>query len=41
MFIRNFIYTFETTDKIVKHYSNLGNNRVNYPFGYGEKIYIF
>ena len=41
MFIRNFIYTFETTDNIVSYSSNLGNNRVNYPFAYGEKIYIF
>ena len=40
MFIRDFIYTFETTDKIVKYCSNLVNNNVNYPFAYG-KIYIF
>ena len=41
MFIRNFIYTFDNTDKIVKYSSNLGNNRVNYPFAYGEKKYIY
>ena len=42
MFIQNFIYTFETTDKIIKYASNLGYNGVNYPFGYGEEnIYIF
>ena len=37
MFIRDFIYTFETTDKIIKYSSNLGNNRGNYPYANGEK----
>ena len=41
MFIRNFLYTFETTDKIFKYCSNLGNNRVNYPCAYGEENVYF
>ena len=40
MLIQNFIYTFETTAEIVK-YSNLGNNRVNFPLAYGEQNVYF
>ena len=40
IFIRNFIYTFETTDKIVNYCSNV-IGRYNYPFAYGEKSIYF
>ena len=41
MFIRVFIYTFETTDKIIEYSSNLGKNRVNYLYAFGEKNIYF
>ena len=36
MFIGDCVYTFETTDEIIKFSSDLGLNNSHYPFAYGK-----
>ena len=41
MFIGDCVYTFKTTDEIIKFSSNLGINNVHYPFAYGKDNIYF
>ena len=40
MYVGDCIYTFNTTDEIIKYSSNIGNNNVHQPLAYGQKIFI-
>ena len=41
MYIGDCIYTFRTTDEIIKYSSNIGNNSLHQPLAYGQKNIYF
>ena len=41
MYIGDCLYTFKTTDEIIKYSSNIGNNKVSLSIGLWSRQYIF